>query len=164
LIDYNNKSYVFAGQMQKQITMGDAEMVNREKVILMTKLAMYEQSTGREDLEKGKYFKSDYVKYNCLKTLVSTTLMFLVILVAYIYYNIATIVQQLADMDYLDMAYKVVVAYGITCVAFMIMAWFLYSYRYSKAKPQLIKYNQNLKKLIAFYNQEDKSNGKRRKK
>ena len=28
-------------------------MVNEEKVRLMTRLAMYEQSTGKEDLEKG---------------------------------------------------------------------------------------------------------------
>lgn len=59
-------------------------MVNEEKVRLMTRLAMYEQSTGREDLEKGKYFKSDYVKYNCLKTLVSTTILYVVVVVVYI--------------------------------------------------------------------------------
>ena len=29
-------------------------MVNEEKVILMTKIAMYKESLGREDLEKGK--------------------------------------------------------------------------------------------------------------
>jgi uncharacterized membrane protein YciS (DUF1049 family) len=144
--------------------MGDTAMLNEEKVILMTKLAMYEQSTGKEDLDKGKYFKSDYVKYNCLKTLVSTTLMFILVVVAYIYYNMGTIIEQLADMDYLDMAYKIVVGYGITCVVFMVFAWFLYSYRYIKAKPHLIKYNQNLKKLMSFYNHEDKTRGKRRNK
>ena len=62
-------------------------MVNEEKVRLMTRLAMYEQSTGKEDLEKGRYFKSDYVKYNCLKTLVSTTILFVIVVAAYIYYN-----------------------------------------------------------------------------
>lgn len=51
-------------------------MVNEEKVILMTKIAMYKESLGREDLEKGKYFQSDYVKLNCLKTIVSSTVLF----------------------------------------------------------------------------------------
>ena len=59
-------------------------MVNEEKVRLMTRLAMYEQSTGKEDLEKGRYFKSDYVKYNCLKTLVSTTILFVIVVAAYL--------------------------------------------------------------------------------
>ncbi|MBP3325875.1 MAG: hypothetical protein J6L77_05585 [Coprococcus sp.] len=132
-------------------------MVNGEKVILMTKLAMYEQSLGREDLDKGKYFKSDYVKYNCLKTLVSTTVLFWVIVAAYVYYNLGTIMEELASMDYLSVAYKLILYYGLVCLAFLVFAWVLYSYRYIKAKPKLIKYNQNLKKLIDFYDKKDKT-------
>lgn len=132
-------------------------MVNGEKVILMTKLAMYEQSLGREDLDKGKYFKSDYVKYNCLKTLVSTTVLFWLIVAAYVYYNLGTIMEELASMDYLRVAYKLILYYGLVCLAFLVFAWVLYSYRYIKAKPKLIKYNQNLKKLIDFYDKKDKT-------
>lgn len=137
-------------------------MLNEEKVILMTKLAIYEQSTGREDLEKGKYFKSDYVKYNCLKTLVSTTVLFIVLVFCYVYYNIGTIIENLADLDYMGIAYKMVVIYAISCVAFMMFAWVLYTYRYSKAKPNLIKYNHNLKKLMEFYNRTEKTKTKKK--
>lgn len=132
-------------------------MLNEEKVILMTRLAMYEQSLGKEDLDKAKYFKSDYVKYNCLKTLVTTTVLFIVVVVSYIYYNIGTIIENLVDMDFFKIAYKLIIAYGITCVVFMLLAWVLYTYRYIKAKPKLIKYNQNLKKLIEYYDKESKS-------
>ncbi|MGN0395613.1 MAG: hypothetical protein ACI4EF_09625 [Coprococcus sp.] len=132
-------------------------MVNGEKVILMTKLAMYEQSLGREDLDKGKFFKSDYVKYNCLKTLISTTILFWIVVAAYVYYNLDTIMEEFASMDYLGIAYKLIVYYAITCVVFMALAWILYSYRYMKAKPKLIKYNQNLKKLIEFYDKQGKT-------
>lgn len=139
-------------------------MVNEEKVRLMTRLAMYEQSTGREDLEKGKYFKSDYVKYNCLKTLVSTTILYVVVVVVYIYYNMGELVTQLVDIDLFSVAYKILIAYALVCIFFMVVAWFLYSYRYKKAKPHIIKYNQNLKKLIAFYENEEKTKGKKRRK
>lgn len=139
-------------------------MVNEGKVRLMTRLAMYEQSTGREDLEKGKYFKSDYVKYNCLKTLVSTTILYVVVVVAYIYYNMGELVTQLVDIDLFGVAYKILIAYALVCIFFMVVAWFLYSYRYKKAKPHIIKYNQNLKKLIAFYENEEKTKGKKRRK
>ncbi len=134
-------------------------MVNGEKVILMTKLATYEQSLGREDLDKGKYFKSDYVKYNCLKTLVSTTILFLIVVAAYVYYNLDTIMEKFATMDYIGILRKGIICYLITCLVFMAFAWVLYSYRYMKAKPKLIKYNQNLKRLIDFYDKQDK--GKR---
>lgn len=136
--------------------------INEEKVILMTKLAIYEESTGREDLEKGKYFKSDYVKYNCLKTLVSTTVLFVVLVFCYIYYNIGAIIEGLADMDYMGIAYKVVIIWAVSCLSFMAAAWVLYTYRYYKAKPKLIKYNQNLKKLIEIYDKTDKSKAKKK--
>lgn len=139
-------------------------MINEDKVILMTRLAMYEQSTGKEDLDKARYFKHDYVKYNCLKTLVTTTVAFWLVVAAYIYYNLASIIEKLVDIDYIGVASKLVVSYGVTCVAFMGLAWILYSYRYSKAKPHLIKYNQNLKKLIAFYDHEEKGRKRRRSK
>lgn len=139
-------------------------MVNEEKVRLMTRLAMYEQSTGREDLEKGKYFKSDYVKYNCLKTLVSTTILYVVVVATYIYYNMGELVTQLVEIDLFSVAYKILIAYALVCIFFMVVAWFLYSYRYKKAKPHIIIYNQNLKKLIAFYENEEKTKGKKRRK
>ena len=81
-------------------------MVNEEKVILMTKIAMYKESLGREDLEKGKYFQSDYVKLNCLKTIVSSTVLFVVFAATYIYYNLADIVEKLTELDYVKVASK----------------------------------------------------------
>lgn len=130
-------------------------MINEEKVILMTQIAMYHESLGREDLEKGKYFQSDYVKFNCLKTIVSTTVLFVIVAAAYVYYNLADIMEQLTEIDYLALASRVIAAYVIVCLIFVLIAWVLYTYRYMKAKPKLIKYNQNLKKLIDFYDRED---------
>jgi uncharacterized membrane protein YciS (DUF1049 family) len=137
-------------------------MLNEEKVILMTRIAIYKESLGREDLEKGKYFQSDYVKLNCLKTIVSSTVLFLVVTAAYVYYNIGNIMETLTDVDYLTVAGRIVALYAIVCVFFVIFAWLLYTYRYVKAKPKLIKYNQNLKKLIEFYDREDNNHGRRK--
>jgi uncharacterized membrane protein YciS (DUF1049 family) len=137
-------------------------MLNEEKVILMTRIAIYKESLGREDLEKGKYFQSDYVKLNCLKTIVSSTVLFLVVTAAYVYYNIGSIMETLTDIDYLTVAGRIVALYAIVCVFFVIFAWLLYTYRYVKAKPKLIKYNQNLKKLIEFYDREDNNRGRRK--
>lgn len=33
-------------------------MINEEKVILMTKLSTYEESTGKEDLNKARFFRA----------------------------------------------------------------------------------------------------------
>ena len=33
---------------------------------------------------------------------------------------------------------------ALVCILFMVLAWFLYSHRYAKAKPHIIRYNQDL--------------------
>ncbi len=139
-------------------------MINKEKVILMTHLAIYEESQGKEDLDKARFFQHHYVKYNCLKTMVATTFLFAVVVASYIYYNMGELISGLADMDFLNLAYKLIGAYAILVVGFMLIAWCIYTYRYMKAKPNLVRYNQNLKKLIAFYEGEPQPRAKRRKK
>lgn len=146
------------------IAIKENTMVNEEKVILMTKIAMYKESIGREDLDKGKYFQSDYVKLNCLKTIVSSTVLFIVVAASYIYYNLAELVEQLTEMDYMKIALQLIGAYAVICLGFAMFAWVLYTYRYLKAKPKLIKYNQNLKKLIEFYENEEGPKGSGKKK
>ena len=98
------------------------------------------------------------------ETIVSSTVLFVVVAVSYIYYNIASIVEQLTELDYLSLAGEIIGSYAVVCLTFALFAWVLYTYRYMKAKPKLIKYNQNLKKLIEFYENEDKAKGSERKK
>ena len=118
--------------------------------------------------EKKIWKKADtsnqIMKYNCLKTLVSTTILFVIVVAAYIYYNMGKLITELVDLDLLGMAYKLLIVYALVCILFMVLAWFLYSHRYAKAKPHIIRYNQDLKKLIAFYDNEDKTKGKKRRK
>ena len=94
----------------------------------------------------------------------STTILCVIVVAAYIYYNRGKLITELVDLDLLGMAYKLLIVYALVCILFMVLAWFLYSHRYAKAKPHIIRYNQDLKKLIAFYDNEDKTKGKKRRK
>ena len=140
-------------------------MINEEKVILMTKLSTYEESTGKEDLNKERFFQSDYVRLNCLKTLVSTTILFWGVAAMYVYYNLAKVIENLTTYDYGKLARNVLLAYVAVCVGYFIIAWLVYTYRYSKATPGLIRYSQNLKALIDFYDEDGhtiKNSGRKR--
>ena len=43
----------------------------------MSRLAMYEQNEGKEDVRLSKYFRTDYVRLNVLKTVVAVTVGYL---------------------------------------------------------------------------------------
>ena len=123
-------------------------MIDENKVGLMTKLAIYEKHESSHNLVMSKYYKSDYVRYNVLKTLVASTVVYWAVVGAYIFMKFDELLAKINDIDYFELMYDLLGGYVIFCLVYFLIATALYNYRYSKAKPGLIKYNVNLKKLI----------------
>ena len=48
-------------------------MLNEERVILMTRLAAYEAGEGKQNVAIGKYFKSDYIRMQIIKSIIYYT-------------------------------------------------------------------------------------------
>ena len=51
-------------------------MLNAERVILMTRLASYETGEGKQNMAIGKYFRSDYIRLQTIKSVVYATIAF----------------------------------------------------------------------------------------
>ena len=58
-------------------------MVNEERVKLMTRLAIYETTKGKKQLNISKYYKHDYVRFHMMKSAVTATLAYFMILGIY---------------------------------------------------------------------------------
>ena len=52
----------------------EQDMINEEKVKIMTKLAMYEQGKGRKYLPVSKYYRSDYIGLALIKNFFLVTI------------------------------------------------------------------------------------------
>lgn len=131
-------------------------MVNEEKLKLMTKLAIYENTKGKKQLNISKYYKRDYVRFQMFKTAVSSTVAFFILLFAYCMLNAEELLLELNDLDFLNIAAKIGIVYVIFLVLYMLAAWLVYANKYEKIKPDVILYNRNLKKLKEFYDREEK--------
>lgn len=129
-------------------------MVNEEKVKLMTQMAIYESTKGKEQLQVSKYYKSDYVKFHMLKTAVAATFAYALILTFYGLLHAEKLLEQINGMDYLATGKALLLSYAIVVVIYVIIAWVIYSIRYERIKPDVIKYNRLLKKTAEYYKQE----------
>ena len=49
-------------------------MLDEEKVILMTKMAAFIDREGKKNDAINSYFRSDYVGYNIIKSIISATI------------------------------------------------------------------------------------------
>ena len=55
-------------------------MLSEERIILMTKMASYECNEGKKNMAIGKYFRSDYIAIQIMKSFVYGTIAFFIIL------------------------------------------------------------------------------------
>lgn len=131
-------------------------MINEERVKVMTKLAIYESTKGKKQLNISKYYKRDYVRYNMFKTIVTSTIAFLLLIGIAGLLKAEELLTNLNSSDLIQLAVRVGIVYVVFVIAYAVIAYIVYSIRYERMKPDVVVYNHNLKKLKELYDAEEK--------
>ncbi|MCH5248817.1 MAG: hypothetical protein J1E98_02740 [Lachnospiraceae bacterium] len=126
-------------------------MLNEERVILMTKLASYEAGEGKKNVAIGSYFRSDYIGWQVLKSIISATIAFVVVFAMLVFYDFEAFMTDIYKMDLLDFCKTVLIWYVTIVGIYAVLSYIIYTYRYSKARKSLRLYYRNLKKLSNMY-------------
>lgn len=126
-------------------------MLNEERVKLMTRMASYESGEGKKSMNIGKYFRSDYISLQVLKSVISATIAFAICFALYLFYDFEHFMQDIYDMDLLQFAKDVLLIYAVVVVGYGIISYLIYSSRYKKARKSLKTYYNNLRKLSGLY-------------
>ncbi len=126
-------------------------MINEDRVILMTKLASYEENEGKRNMKIVNYFRSDYIALQVLKALFSATIAFALVFAVYIFYDLEVFMQDIYKMDLVSFAKTVLMYYAGMVIVYGVISYFVCAYRYAKARRSLKAYQQNLKKLRSMY-------------
>ena len=124
------------------------ENIDGDRVMLMTRMASFEENEGKEAIRICNYFRSDYVCLNVVRAIVSATISYFLVLGLYVYYNIDRLLQDIYTMDLMAMGRKLITAYVRFAGAFGIIAYVIYSFRYDWAKKHLSDYNYALRELL----------------
>ncbi len=134
-------------------------MLNEERIKLMTKLAIYEQSEGKEDLPLSKYYRTDYLTLKMINSAITMTIGYILVLVAIVVVNAEELLAELVGMDLLALGRKILIYYIILFIANMIATYLIYSYKFSASRDNLNKYNAMLKELYGMYKKEGNNEG-----
>ena len=132
-------------------------MLSQERIKLMTRMAAYEENEGKKYMSIGSYFRSDYMGLQVVKSVISSTLAYLIILGLYIYYHFETFMQDIYKMALMQVGKSLLLYYVIFVAANGLITYIVYSFRYSRAKRSLRRYYRHLKQLAAIYDIEKKN-------
>lgn len=124
-------------------------MLSEEKIKLMTRLAIYEKNAGKSTMKLTKYFQSDYVGWNMIKTGVAVTVGYLLAVAVFFVYHFEEYVQELYTMDYIALGKSLVVKYLIVLAVYMAVTFIAYYVKYSQSMKSLKRYQKILKKVEA---------------
>lgn len=133
-------------------------MINNSKVKLMTKLAVYEKN-HREDIEVSKYNKSDYIRLNLIKNVLSVTVAYILILLIIGIYQMEYLVANAVTLDYKSLGINILGFYCIVLIVFCIGGMLASSVKYSKAIKRLNKYLKRLRILKKYYDEQEEKKG-----
>ena len=131
-------------------------MINNEKIRLMTKLAVYENGDGREDMAVANYFRSDYIRHEILKTILAVTFGSLILLALVIAYKLDFMLDNALDLNYKLLGRQVLVVYLILQVVFVSITSIGYRIYYLRSHTRLNRYYRLLSKVRKIEEKEER--------
>ena len=102
-------------------------MVDREKVLRMTKMASYEEHGGKKDMAVAGYFRNDYIGMQLIISFVVVTFAFLAAFGAWLCFNFTEVMESIYSMF----------LYLIVLLSYLAVTWAIYLIRYAKARKRL---------------------------
>ena len=131
-------------------------MLDEEKVILMTKMAAFIDREGKKNDAINTYFKSDYIGYNIIKSVISATIVYAIFLGTYVLCNFEEVLSNLYNTEnLLSVGRRYLILYLLLVGVYSLASYVIYSYRYSKMRKSMKTYYGNLKKLARMYEKKD---------
>ncbi len=128
-------------------------MLNEKRIILMTKMASYEENEGKKNIPAGRYFRGDYIGWQVLKSIISASIAFVVVFAMYIFYNFDTFMADIYKMNLIEFVRDILVRYLWVVGAYAVVSLVVYTIRYNRAVKSLRAYQLSLKRLADMYKQ-----------
>lgn len=131
-------------------------MLNERKVKMMTELAMYEQTQGKEDLPISEYYEKDYVGLHVFSSIICVTIGYICVVGLVFLAQINTLMASINNSMIMMIGMIVVIGYLGVLIIFAIIEGSMAGKKYRKAKRRVRKYNQNLVKLLKWYKKKER--------
>lgn len=131
-------------------------MLDERKVKLMTKLAFYEQTQGKEDFKISEYYRKDYAGFHTICSVIWVTIGYGCIALLALLGGMDSLMEKMSNGLIITLGIIIIVGYIGTLVIFAVISSHVYNEKHKKARQRVKKYNHNLTRLLKMYEKEKK--------
>ena len=132
-------------------------MANKEKIMLMTELAMYRKK-NEHIFQVNKYFGYDYIVWNLLLAAVRYTICAGIIAALFVIFRAETVFYNVNISGITNTLKIFAIYYFVGLAIYLIISFIVYRIRYNRARKGMLHYASKLKRLAKIYNYIDKGN------
>ncbi|WP_330382194.1 MULTISPECIES: hypothetical protein [Lachnospiraceae] len=129
-------------------------MLDKGRIRLMTKTAIYEKHQAEEDLKISSYYKKDYASLHTWLTLVWITIGYACLAGGIVFCYSDSLLQNLDFTKLFVIAAVAIGAYLVLIVIYGICASSFYKKKHNKAKQRVKKYYRDLSRIGKLYMKE----------
>jgi len=126
-------------------------MIDEKKIILMTRLATYEEKKGQKMRKYNEVYRGDYVMIHILKTVFAVTIAFGIVFGLYVFNDFETFMENIYKMDLNSFSKNILTYYFSVLGGYLVFTVLFALIKYHVARKSLNGYYQNLRKLNAYY-------------
>ncbi len=118
-------------------------------------MAAFIDREGKKNDAINTYFRSDYVGFNVIKSVISATIVFGIFVATYILCNIEFVLSNLYNTaNLLTIGRRLLIYYLLLVGVYSLVSYVIYSLRYTKMRKSMKAYYGDLKKLARIYEKE----------
>lgn len=121
--------------------------MNEIRLREMMPLALYETKEGRKALRICKYYKSDYIAMQMIKTFFLTTIAFVLAVGLIVAGNIDWMLDNIDSFDPIKTGSIVLIIYILVTVIYLIITFVVSKEKYERAKRSARAYEMQLRRL-----------------
>ena len=132
-------------------------MVNEEKVRQLYKVALYEKKEEKLHKQTGKYYRSDYIGKELLKSIFTGSAAYLLILILFMVNKWEDFLKVINQVNILKEMLPVLFGYVGFMAIYLVLTYVIYQNRYENSRKHLDEYEDELRILNLMYESEEKN-------
>ncbi len=131
-------------------------MLDKQKVRLMTELAFYEQTQGKEDFKINEYYRKDYIGFHTVCSIVWVTVGYAFMVGLSVFAAFDWILDNFSKGLIIMTGLTVIVGYFAIVLIYFTISYHLFKKKYNGVVQRMKRYDGNLTKLLDMYEKENK--------
>ena len=131
-------------------------MLDKRKVEIMTRIAFYEQTEGKEDFKVSEYYRRDYASLHTICSVLWVTIGYLCLVGILVLIWLDELLSNMSNTLIVMLIGMVVLGYVSLVIVYAIITNHIYNEKHKDARQRVKKYNHDLTRLLKMYEKENR--------